>query len=262
MVRPGRSRLITVRGLHASSPRRSIPAVLNVPCDGAMTRIGLLIPAVNTVAEAEFHAGMPPGVSVHTARMRVGGTSSAAVREMIAESLPRAVADVAAVRPDLVVLACTAVGAVLGTEGERQLVGELERDLGVPVVSMNAAVSHALARVGARRVAVITPYPDEVTEKVADGVRAAGLEVAASASMGFADAFEIAAIPVEELAEFVAAHTDGAAFDTLFLSCGNLRMLEARAVLSERFGVSVVASNLAALDDALELVAQSASVGD
>lgn len=227
-----------------------------------MTRIGLLIPAVNTVAEQEFHAGVPPGVTVHTARMRVRGTSAAAVREMIADSLPRAVTDVADVRPDLVVLACTAVGAVLGTEGERQLVGELERELGVPVVSMNAAVSHALARVGARRVAVITPYPAEVTDRVADGVRAAGLEVAAAAGMGFADAFEIAAIAPRELADFVAAHTAGAAFDTLFLSCGNLRMLEGRPVLSERFGVSVVASNLAALDDALELVAQTAPVRD
>jgi hypothetical protein len=32
-------------------------------------------------------------------------------------------------------------------------------------------------------------------------------------------------------------------------------MREARTVLSERFGVPVVASNLAALDDALELIA-------
>jgi maleate isomerase len=227
-----------------------------------MTRIGLLIPAVNTVAEGEFHAGTPTEVTVHTARMRIDGTSADDVRAMVAESLPQAARDVAAVRPDVVVLACTAVGAVLGAAGEQQLVHELERDLDVQVVSMNAAVSHALTRAGAHRVAVITPYPADVTESVAAGVASAGLEVAVAAGMGFEDAFYISDIPLEQLVEFVDASTRGVSFDTLFLSCGNLRMLEARAVLSERFGVPVVASNLAALDDALELLAARTISGD
>jgi maleate cis-trans isomerase len=218
-------------------------------------RVGLLIPAVNTVAEEEFHAGTPDDVSVHTARMGVGGTSADDVRAMVDESLPRAVRDIASVRPDLVVLACTAVGAVLGPEGEADLVDRMARDLDVPVVSMNAAVGHALARAEARRVALVTPYPDAVTEQVAAGLRASGLEVAVTGSMGFEDAFGIAAIPLEELVSFVERTVAGHEFDTLFLSCGNLRMREARAALSERFGVPVVASNLAALDDALELIA-------
>jgi len=220
-------------------------------------RMGLLIPAVNTVAEEEFHAGTPAEVSVHTARMSVGGTSAEDVRRMVDESLPRAVSDIAAVRPDVVVLACTAVGAVLGPDGEADLVARMSRELDVPVVSMNAAVAHALERARARRVAVVTPYPEAVTEKVADGLRATGLEVAVTGSMGFEDAFGIAAIPVEELVGFVARTVEGHDFDTLFLSCGNLRMREARDALAERFGVPVVASNLAALEDALEVLAGS-----
>lgn len=218
-------------------------------------RVGLLIPAVNTVAEEEFHAGTPDDVSVHTARMSVGGTSAEEVRQMVAESLPRAVQDIASVRPDLVVLACTAVGAVLGPEGEADLVSRMARELSVPVVSMNAAVGHALERAHARRVAVVTPYPDAVTQTVAAGLRAGGLEVAVTGSMGFADAFDIAAIPLPELVAFVERTVAGHDFDALFLSCGNLRMREAREALSERFGVPVVASNLAALDDVLELIA-------
>jgi maleate isomerase len=218
-------------------------------------KLGLLIPSVNTVAEREFHAGTPDDVSVHTARMTCTGTSSDDVRRMIADGLPRAAGDVARVCPDLVVLACTAVGAVLGREGEAALVEELERDLDVPVVSMNVAVAHALERARARRVAVLTPYPEEVTEKVAAGLAAAGLEVAVTASMGYEDAFEIADIPFDDLTAFIDRAVAGVDFDTLFLSCGNLRMLDARPILEERYGVPVVASNLAALDDALELLA-------
>jgi maleate cis-trans isomerase len=79
--------------------------------------------------------------------------------------------------------------------------------------------------------------------------------VAVTGSMGFADAFDIAAIPLTELTAFVEQVVAGHDFDTLFLSCGNLRMREARDALSERFGVPVIASNLAALDDALEVIA-------
>jgi maleate isomerase len=193
--------------------------------------------------------------------MAVGGTSADDVREMVVESLPRAARDVAEVRPDVIVLACTAVGAVLGADGEAALVSELERKLAVPVVSMNAAVAHALERASARRVAIVTPYPDEVTEKIADGVAAAGMDVVVAAGMGFEDAFHIAGIPVDELVAFIDEQVAGRAFDTLFLSCGNLRMLEAREVLSERYRVPVVASNLAALDDALELLSARRSGG-
>jgi maleate isomerase len=188
--------------------------------------------------------------------MSVGGTSADDVRRMVAESLPRAVGDIAAVRPDLVVLACTAVGAVLGPDGEAELAQRMAGELDVPVVSMNAAVAHALERVGAARVAVVTPYPDAVTQQVADGLRARGLEVAVTGSMGFTDAFGIAAIPLAELVDFVERTVAGHDFDTLFLSCGNLRLREARDELSARFGVPVVGSNLAALDDALELIAE------
>jgi maleate cis-trans isomerase len=41
-----------------------------------VTKIGLLIPSVNMVAEGEFHAGTSAEVTVHTARMKVEGSSA------------------------------------------------------------------------------------------------------------------------------------------------------------------------------------------
>lgn len=215
-------------------------------------RLGLLIPAVNTVSEGEFHAGVPPWVTVHTARMHVAGTTADHVRQMIAESLPQGARDLAAIRPDVLVLACTAVGAVLGAEGEARLCQELEERWGAPIVSMNLAVREMLARTGATDVAVLTPYPDDVTAKVADGLRADGLNVPVQAGLGFADAFHIAEISADELTAFVEAHVTPGKVGALLLSCGNLRVLEARERLQERYGVPVVASNLAALDLAIE----------
>ena len=219
-------------------------------------RLGLMLPSVNTVSEPEFNAGTPADVSVHTARMFARGTSEASVREMIADEVPRAARDVGSTRPDVVVLACTAVGAVLGAEGEARLVGEIEERVAAPVVSMNLSVREVLARTGARRVAVLTPYPDDVTQRVAEGLRADGFEVPVTASMGYPDAFPIAAIDADQLIAFVQDHVSPGDVDALFLSCGNLRVLEARERLEEQYGVPVVASNLATLEMALERLAE------
>jgi maleate cis-trans isomerase len=64
-----------------------------------VTKIGLLIPAVNTVAEGEFQAGTSAEVTVHTAEVKVEGTSADYVRAMVTDSLPRAISDIARIRP-------------------------------------------------------------------------------------------------------------------------------------------------------------------
>jgi maleate cis-trans isomerase len=54
-----------------------------------VTKVGLLIPSANTVAEGEFHAGTPAEVSIHTARMKRAGTSDEDVSGMVADAPPR-----------------------------------------------------------------------------------------------------------------------------------------------------------------------------
>jgi len=215
-------------------------------------RLGLMIPCVNTIAEGEFHDGATGDVTVHTARMAVTGTAPEDLHAMIADGLPRAAKDLGAIRPDVVVLGCTAAGAVLGAEGEQRLARQIEEWSGAPVVSMNHAVQTMLARTRARRVALVTPYPDDVTQQVAAGLRVAGMEVPIAVGMGFEDAFDIAAVTADEVVAFVERHVRPGDADALFLSCGNLRTLDVRDRLSEQLGIPVVASNLAALELALE----------
>jgi maleate isomerase len=215
-----------------------------------------MVPSGNTVAEDEFHAGVPAGVTVHTARMRIAGTSIEEVYELIERALPQAVSDIAAVRPDVVVLACTAVGGVLGLSREHELAAEIAKQTSAAVVSMNAAAHERLRRARASSVLVLTPYPPDLTAQMAKALEDAGFGVAGHAGMGNRRAFDIAAIDADEVLAFARRqarlHPDA---DAIFFSCANLRTRDLRQKLAEELGLTVVSSNHAALEQATELLA-------
>jgi maleate isomerase len=142
----------------------------------------------------------------------------------------------------------------MGADAEDRVVRELERVTGAPVVSTNRAVHAELRRVGARRVATITPYVDELVESIRDGIARAGFDVPVAAGMGIRDPFAICDVPEDDILAFVDHHLRGADCDTLFVSCTNLPAMRLRAVLRERHGLPVVTSNQATIAAALEVL--------
>lgn len=216
-------------------------------------RWGVLVPATNTVAEVDFQRHAPDGVTVHTARMYLEATTAESERRMLVEELPRAARDLGTARPDVVIFSCTSAGAVAGPDGEPRLIADIERATNALVVSTNASVKEALRDAGARRVAVITAYVPDLTEKIRVGLESAGLEVAVAAGMGVVDPFEICEVEPEDLVRFACEHVDPADADHVFVSCTNLRALEARAALEAALGLPVMTSNLAAQRKALAL---------
>jgi len=214
-------------------------------------RLGLMIPAVNTVAEGEFHAQVPEDVSVHTARLYPGGTSREAMFALVSEGVPRATQELAMMHPDVVVFGCTAAGAAVGADGEQRLVSEISEQTGAPVVSMNAAVQDALAATGADRIAILTPYDEHVTADMAARAQSRGMEVAVAAGLGIDEPFGWAALSADELLDFAERELRGHEFGALLLSCANLRTAGVREQLGERYGVPVVTSNHATLSAAL-----------
>lgn len=224
-----------------------------------MTRLGIIVPSTNTVAETDFQTNAPAGFSVHTARMYLEETNAASERRMVTDHLPGAARDLATMQPDVVVFACTSAGAVLGAERESELVDDLSRTTKAPVVSTNASVHRALTEVAPTRLAVVTAYVDELTGKICAGLESAGLSIVHAAGMGILDPFAIAEVSPDEIVEFVQREVAQTDFDALFVSCTNLAAFAARGALQAEFGVPVVTSNQAALAAALDVVARPAT---
>ena len=214
-------------------------------------RIGVVVPSTNSMVETDFWTYAPSGVTVHASRMYLEETTAEDERRMVTQYLPGAARDLGTVRPDVVVFACTSAGAVLGAEGERELITELESSLKTRVVSTNDAVGRALARREIRRPAVITAYIPDLTERIVAGLVRHGVDAAQSAGMGIVDPFEIADVSTQEIVAFTKENVDLDGIDGIFISCTNLRAYDAIPELEAWSGLPVVTSNQASLEQAL-----------
>jgi maleate isomerase len=224
------------------------------------TRVGLIVPSSNTVAEVDFYRRMPQDCTVHTARMYLEETTPEGESTMLDEHLPKSIGDLATARPDVVVFACTSAGALRGNEYEAELIVRIAEQTGAETFSVAAAVRRSIATRQARRVGVMTPYVNSLNDKIRESLEQDGIEVVDIQGMGITDNFAIAAVEPDAIVRFALDCFESAEIDLLFASCTNLRALDARERTEQALGVPVVTSNLAALEAVLDHVGASSAV--
>ena len=117
----------------------------------------------------------------------------------------------------------------------------------------------AIARQNRQRIAVLTPYIDELNQAIQLGLERRGLTVVHTVGLGITDNFRICDVTPREIVKFAEHELADRAFDLLFVSCTNFRAVEARSELQERFGVPVVTSNQATIDATLAAIGTSAN---
>ncbi len=211
------------------------------------TRVGLIVPSSNTVAEVDFYRRLPPGCTLHTARMYLEETTPEGEAEMLDHHLPTAISDLATTRPEVMVFGCTSAGALRGNTYEAELIARIAAATGAETFSVAAAVRRTILSRASRRVGVITPYVDSLNEKIRQSLEADGVGVEAIHGLGITDNFAIAEVQPARIVSFAQECFEGSDIDLLFASCTNFRALDAREEIQEALGVPVVTSNHAAL---------------
>src|SRR5262249_29485746 len=100
------------------------------------------------------------------------------------ETVRRATRDVLAPEPLVVTFACASGSFVHGAGGERRLAGSI-LDAGAPAATTTSgSLVRSLGLLGARRIAVVTPYIDTVTERLIAFLGEHGIEVVSSIGLG------------------------------------------------------------------------------
>jgi len=205
-------------------------------------RIGVIVP-FDFALDREYWQFVPPDVTLHITRTPFhDGPVAVALARAVAEpaEAAKAVETLVAIEPDVVAYACTSGSFVNGLDGERALRDAMTGAGAPAAVTTSGALLEALRTLGARRVALGTPYVAELGELLATFVRAAGFEPASLANLdlegGIAD---LADAEVERLA--AAAYTKDA--DALFLSCTNLPTVGLLEDLERRYGIPVLSAN-------------------
>ena len=231
--------------------------VRHLPIDAAGTpeqpRIGVVVLATDQVSElafAEMLRGHP--VSMVVSRVAFENPVVMANLSRLVDDLTRATSLLLPDgRIDVVAFSCTSGTVAGGVDSVARAIRAARP--GVPFTTPITAAVAAFRRLGTRRIAVLTPYVDEVNEAIHGFLTAAGLEVVEFGSFHLRTEQEIASVPPDAI---VAAgrSISGPDAEALFISCTGLQGHAAIARLEALTGKPVVTSNQAQVWEALSLL--------
>ena len=211
-----------------------------------MKRIGLVVPSSNVTVETEVPALLArhpdARFSFHSSRMRMHRVSPEELRAMNAQR-ERCVDELADARVDALLYACL-VALMAQGPGEHRRVEEAVRAQlpGTPVLSSAGALVEGLAALGARRIALVTPYMRPLAQQVVDYLEAEGFEVVDWAALEVGDNAEVGCIPGERVMA-AARGLDRRGADALVISaCVQMPSLDLVAPAETEFGLPVLSA--------------------
>jgi len=211
-------------------------------------RIGLIAPSSNTVMEPDFHRELGREYIVSTTRIFLESVTREAELQMLEHDLTRAIELIRTTAPELVVFGCTSAGALGALAHDDGISTMIEKGVSAKTVTVLRAVLIQLRTLGVRKVAVFTPYVEDLTNSIASCLAEAGFPPLKAVGMGIRANLEIGSITPPEIVKFVESQIGGCAPDCVFLSCTNWRAIEAIDLLQRILGIPVVSSNKAAID--------------
>ncbi|MEX0319865.1 MAG: hypothetical protein AB3N21_18055 [Ruegeria sp.] len=154
--------------------------------------IGVMTPAMNTVVQPELELLRPPGVTNQMQRFRLGGDN-------VSDDLPDEAQKLMDCNPTALCIGLTTDAGPGGVEKLSRRCTELEDLVGIPVLNASTADYAALRAIGAKKVAVVTPFNPEIDQNVKANAEAAGFEVVAIAGTCAPSLPEICETPLDDI---------------------------------------------------------------
>jgi len=223
---------------------------------GWRARIGLVVPANNTVIEPELHAHAQPGASFHVARVigAKGGAASVESLRRIVDGVAPALEALAIAGVDGVVYACLSTS--LANPGWEERFAELAHDaVGVPAVTAYAATLSAMRARGTRRWLIVSPFGSDVQRLVHAAFVRDGIDVAATRSLDVPGLQEVCRVPPQRVYQFVraAVEASGTDVDAVAVLATDLQTFSVYDALRSDLQLDIVTTNLAIMHAAERL---------
>ena len=211
-------------------------------------RIGQIVPSSNTTMETEIPAILRAREAVeaerftfHSSRMRMQHVTKEELAKMDADS-DRCALELADARVDVLGYACLVAIMSMGLgyhkKSEERLHGRtVEAGGPAPVVTSAGALVDGLKAIGAKKVAILTPYMKPLTQLVVDYIEHEGIEVLDSISLEVSNNLEVGLLnplaPVEHTKKLNTANVDAivASACVQMPSLASIQQIEDRAVM-------------------------------
>jgi maleate isomerase len=206
--------------------------------------VGLIVPSNNNVVMPEFYSALPEGVTAYETRMRVSGDLTFEVVRKMIDDAGLAAELLRQTGVDFICYCCMGSTIIKGWDWERQILGKLADHAPKGIASANSALRDALISLGARRVALVTPYPETLNALIPDFFAAGGFEVKAIAGMPTLDVAEVRWLSPDRVYR-TARSLEVKDVDAVCLLATDMQTFPIIEALERDLGVPVLTSNQA-----------------
>ena len=215
-------------------------------------RIGLIISSPNTTIEYEYPKMTPDFISIHVSRIYFPETKDPKEKEenlfKMAEGVIKAAKEVACVKPEVIAFCCTSGSFIKGEKNNKEIINSIEEITGISALTTTTAVLEVFKKYNLKRVAMTTPYNEEIAEKEVQYFEKnmPGLKIVAKKNLGIIESLSKGYL-YPSSAYLSAKEVNIPEADAIFISCTNWRTIEVIDLLEKDLGKPVITSNQATM---------------
>lgn len=207
--------------------------------------LAMLTPSSNTVVEPYTSAmawPLYPEVSVHFGRFRVTriALDDNSNNQFTLEAILAAADLLADAKPSIIAWNGTSA-SWLGFDTDVQLCEAITARTGIPATSAILSLNRLLAEMGVKRLGLVTPYTQDVQDRIIANYAAIGIETVAERHSGRSDNHSFAEVTEDEIRE-MCLDVARAKPDAIAIVCTNMRGPLIAPELEQQTGVPILDS--------------------
>lgn len=210
-------------------------------------RVGVMVLDSDLALEPEMASVLSGEVGVHVSRVSYPGEVSVDALQQASLNLLDAAGQLLPTHPGVLIYACTSGSFYDGEAGNESIEAAVLEATGVPCMTASSAVVRSLHRLAARRIAVISPYSYEVTDRLVSFCEQTGFSVTDVGYLFGNESVDDVTLQSADQRDFQAAldRLMPLDADAVLISCTGMRAVSLLNRLEQAVQLPVITSNAA-----------------